>query len=187
MKLDEDKKAAIFRSLASKSLYDVGIEFEFDKHYKNTVSIRNKVYQIYREVCNDPEKFSVHPDTIALVEAAVSNRKVATRNTPTQRETHEAIAEQDIKGLTIASRDRAGRLIGAKLAYIEAHPRALQEESLVNLGKIFGILFDKAQIIQGQATEHVALMGKVDADMSPEQAIQAVLKFREVIQAEKYG
>lgn len=190
MKLDTDQKAGMFRSLASASLYDVGVEFGLDKHYKDPTAVRNKVYAIYREVSNDPDKFSVHPDTIELVSAAVSKRSVATRahtEIPTMAEKTHAISEGDIKGLTVASRDRAGRLIGAKLAYIEAHPKALQQESLVNLGKIFGILFDKAQIIQGQATEHVALMGKIDSEMTPDQAIQAVLRFREVVQAEKYG
>lgn len=187
MKLDIDKKAGIFRQLASATLYEVGMENGLDKHYKDATAVRNKVYQIYREVANEPEKYSVHPDTVELVVAAVSKRKVATRpSVPSLAET-KALAESDIKGLTMASRDKAGALIHKKLEYIEAHPKALANESLVNLGKIFGILFDKSQIIQGQATEHVAVMSKLSADMTPDEALQAVLRSREVIQAEKYG
>lgn len=187
LKLDIDKKAAIFRKLASGTLYEVGMEFELDKHYKDATSIRNKVYNIYREVSEEPGKFFVHPDTAALVEAAVSSRKIATRSSTTLAEKQEAIKDADIKGLTLASRDKAGKLIHAKLDYIEKHPKALMNESLVNLGKIFGILFDKSQIIQGQATENVAVMSKLDTNMTPEEAIQAVLRSREIIQVEKYG
>lgn len=184
-KLDIDKKAAIFRKLASGTLYDVGVEFELDKHYKDSVGVRNKVYAIYREVLSNPEKFSVHPDTVSLVEEAVSNRKII-KSTPKLVETQDALKETDIKSLTLDSRDKAGRLIHKKLAYIDAHPKALMNESLVTLGKIFGILFDKAQIIQGQATEHVALMGKIDPNMSAEEAINTVMRMREVVSAEKY-
>lgn len=185
--LDVDKKAAIFRKLASGTLFEVGVEFGLDKHYKDPTAIRNKVYTVYREVLQDPEKFFVHPDTISLVEEAVSKRKVAIKKSPTMSETQAALKETDIKSLTIMGRDKAGKLINQKLAYIEAHPKALMNESLVTLGKIFGILFDKAQIIQGQATEHVAVMSKIDTNMTAEEAIQAVLRSREINQVEKYG
>lgn len=186
MKLSEDKKAAIFKKLASGTLYDVGLEFGFDKHYKDATAIRNRVYAIYRDVANNPEKYAVQPETVDLVVDAVSNRKVATRTETPLAEKHTAIDTKDIKSMTLAGRDSAGRLIAKKLEYLEAHPKALAAESLVNLGKIFGILFDKSQIIQGQATEHVALMGKIDTGMTPEEAIQAVLRSREQTQAEKH-
>jgi len=188
--LTDDKKAGIFRTLASSTLYEVGVQFELDKHYKDPTAVRNKVYQIYREVLNEPDKYSVHPDTAKLVEDSVSNRKVAVRSGPTLAEKtaeNKAITALDIKGLTLASRDRAGRLIGKKLEYMEAHPKALAAESLVNLGKIFGILFDKAQIIQGQATEHVAVMSKLDVNMTPEESLSMILRMREATSTEKYA
>lgn len=186
MKLTIDKKAAIFKSLVSGTLYDVGIEYGFDKHYKDATAIRNKVYAIYREVANSPEDFALAPETVALVVDTVSNRKVATRE-PKLAEKIEKINQDDIKGLTMGSRDVAGKLIKSKLEYLEKHPKALQAESLVNLGKIFGIMFDKSQIIQGQATEHVAVMGRIDSNLSPEEALAAVLRSREITQAEKHG
>lgn len=187
MKLSDDKKAAIFRALAGGTMYDVGVDFGVDKHYKDARAVRNKVYQIYAQVKNDPEKYSIHPETVDLVVGVVSNRKVATRPETTLADKVEGIKDADIKGLTLGSRDAAGRLIASKLAFLESHPKALAQESLVNLGKIFGILFDKSQIIQGQATEHVALMGKIDTDMSPEAAIAAIIKTREVIAQDKHG
>ena len=186
MKLDIDKKAAIFRALAGGTLYDVGVEFGLDKHYKTTSGLRNKVYQIYRQVANDPEKYAIHPDTVNLVVDVVSSRKVATRPETTIAEKTEKIGETDIKSLTMGGRDSAAKLIRTKLAYLEANPKALNAESLVNLGKIFGILFDKSQIIQGQATEHVALMARVDPNMTPEEALAAIIRTREVIEADKH-
>lgn len=189
MKLSDDKKAGLFKKLASTSLYEVGVEYGLDKHYKDASGVKNKVYQIYREVAANPERFAVQQETVDLVQAAVSSRKIANKPAPTLREKTEeaAIVANDIKGLTLSGRDAAGRLIARKLEHLESHPKALAQESLVNLGKIFGILFDKAQIIQGQATEHVAHMGKIDTNMTPEDALAAVLRGREITQAEKHG
>lgn len=187
MKLSDDKKAALFKRLASATLYDAGIEFGFDKHYKDTASVKNRVYAIYRDVANNPEKYAVQLETVELVTEAVSGRKVAIKKESTLAEKKDAITAIDIKSLTLSGRDVAGKLIAKKLDYLDAHPKALAAESLVNLGKIFGILFDKSQIIQGQATEHVALMGRIDTNLTPEQALDAVLRSREIMQAEKHG
>jgi len=188
MKLSDDKKAAIFKRLASSTLYDVGLEFGFDKHYKDSTAVRNKVYAIYRQVANEPEKYAVQQEVVDLVTDAVSNRKIAIKSEASpEKVTANPIVATDIKNLTLSGRDVAGRLIAKKLEYLEAHPKALQQESLVNLGKIFGIMFDKSQIIQGQATEHVALMGRIDSNLTPEEALQAVLRSREITQAEKHG
>lgn len=186
MKLSDDRKAAMFKALASKSLYDVGVDFGLDKHYSTAPAVRNKVHSIYKAVANDPEKYAVHPETVEVVVAAVSGRKMVTPSIPATVEASPIVAN-DIKGLTMGGRDVAAKLITQKLAFLEAHPKALAAESLVNLGKIFGILFDKSQIIQGQATEHVALMGRIDTTMTPEQALDAVLRSREIMQAEKHG
>lgn len=187
MKLSDDKKAALFKKLASGTLYDVGVEFGLDKHYKDATAVRNRVYAIYRDVANNPEKYAISQETVDLVVEAVSNRKVATRTEPVLAEKNTALATKDIKSLTMGSRDTAARLITAKLEYLEKHPKALAGESLVNLGKIFGILFDKSQIIQGQATEHVAHMGRIDTSLTPEEALQAVILSREAIIADKHG
>ena len=53
------------------------------------------------------------------------------------------------------------------------------------LATTVGILFDKGQIIQGEATENVAVLAKIKSDMSPEEMMDAVLKMREIHQVDK--
>ncbi len=185
MNLTDDKKSNIFRRLEGKTLYDVGIEFGLDKHYTTHTAVRNKVYAIYRQVIVDPGKYAILPETVDKVVAAVSSRKVAIGTGPKLAEKVEKIKDKDVKALTMSGRDKAARLINHKLEYLEEHPKKLEQESLVNLGKIFGIMFDKAQIIQGQATEHIAVMGKIDKDMDADTALELVLKNREEINATK--
>ena len=168
----------MFKMLSDKSLYEVGLYYELDKHYSTPASVRSKVRHIYNEVKVDPEKFGISKDTAELIITNVSGRKIKV-NGLALREKVELVTNKDIKSITIGGRNTAMRLINTKLAALERSPKALKNESLVSLGKIFGILFDKSQIIQGQATEHVAHLGKIDTNLTPDQAIAFVLKMRE--------
>jgi hypothetical protein len=174
--IDENTKAGLFKSLASNTMYAVGVEFGFDKHYKSASGVRSAVKKIYNEVKNDPEKFFIHPDTVELVMKAVSERSVAPM--VTLREKSEL--KVDIKDIILHNRDLTAKLIGDKLEQLSRSKKDLKNESLVNLSKVMATLFDKGQIVQGQATEHVALLGKLDKDMSPDAAIATVLKMREI-------
>ena len=179
MKLDDTQKAGIFRSLATKTFYDVGVEFGFDKHYKSPTSVKGAVYRTYQEVRAAPEKFFVHPDTCSLVVAAVTSRGISNMK-PLKTLAEQKEDSRGIEELLLSNRDLANRLVHKKLLALDSSKKALKNESVVSLGKIFGILFDKSQIIRGQATEHVALLGSIDSNMKPEEAIDLVLKMREI-------
>lgn len=183
--LTDDQRGNIFRRLATKTLYDVGMEFGLDKSYSTVRSMKASVYKVYNEVRMDPERFALQPDTVDLVTSAVSDRSVSNeRRTIAEKDSE--IAEMSIKDVMVVNRDMAAKLVKRKLDYLEAHPKALNQVSLPQLATGFAILFDKSQIIQGQATEHVALMGKIDSELSPEKAIDLVLKMREINQVEKH-
>lgn len=182
IQLTEAQKAALFKKLATTTLTAVGMEMGFDKHYKSMKSLKAAVYRIYNEVRATPSVFGISNDTVDLVVGNVSNRSVSVdsrNNTESIREEME-IKTSDIKGMIIHGRNTAMALVNKKLEYLTRHPKALKDTSITQLGTLFGIIFDKGQIIQGQATEHVALMGKIDKDLKPVEAIDMVLKMREV-------
>ncbi len=181
--ITDKERAYIFKQLASKTLYEVGVEFGLDKHYKTAAGIRTRIYGIYNQVRANPEKFFLQQETIDLVVAAVAKRSLE-QPKPTLKEKSE-LSLLDVKELTLTGRDKIAKLINKKLDYIDKHPGALKAESLVSLTKAFGTLFDKGQIIQGQATEHVAVMGNIDTNLSPDDAIDLVLQMREQIQADR--
>lgn len=182
MTLNNAQKAGIFKQLTTKTFYDVGIQYSFDKHYKTNAGIKGAVYNIYRKILANPEEYLISQDTVELVSKAVSERSIThTSGTKTIAEKQDV----DIKTLILSNRDIANKLINKKLVSLDKSSKALKGESLVTLGKIFGILFDKSQIIQGQATEHVALMGKIDSGLSPEDKLDMILKMREITVAQK--
>ena len=186
MTLTPAKKAGIFRKLAEKSIYETGIHFEFDKIYKSNASIRNSVYKIYQEVCQDPAKFSLSQETVDLVVDVVKNRNGVASRVPTVKEqTSEKI---DFKDLAIKGRNKALKLAHAKMDRISSSKKKLDAVSVGELAKVYGIFFDKAQIIRGEATEHVAVLSRNIKDgMTPEEALNMVLKMREANNEEKYG
>lgn len=182
IQLTEAQKASLFKTLATKTLTQTGLVYGFDKHYKSMKSLKTAVYKIYNQVRATPSIYGISNDTVELVVDNVSNRSVSAES----RKESESLREEmelktsDIKGMIIHGRNTAMALVNKKLEYLERHPKALKDTSITQLGTLFGIVFDKAQIIQGQATEHVALMGKIDKDLKPVDAIDMVLKMREV-------
>jgi hypothetical protein len=185
MTLSEEKKGLLFKMLASKSIYETGVEFGLDKHYKDSTAVKNAVYRIYRQVCTDPGKFSITPETVQLVSDIVSNRSVVTKTETTLREKKDELANADFKTILLNGRQSAYRLLQSKMERIGSSKKRLDEVNVSSLAQVFGILFDKAQIIQGEATENVAVLAKVDKDMNPDDAIAMVLKSRELHQLDK--
>ena len=188
MKVTDDKKGLLFKMLAQKSLYDTGVELGFDKHYRDMASVKSAVYRIYQQVRKDPEKYGVNLETAKLVEDVVSSRSIAVtsvNNSPTLREQREALEKADIKELVLTGRQKALKLVHRKLDMIGSSKKRLAEANLSTLAQTFGIIFDKAQIIQGEATENVALLAKIDANLTPDQALEAILKLRETHQEDK--
>lgn len=184
MKLDDAKKGLLFKMLGSKSLYETGIAFGFDKHYKDANAVNGAVYRIYQQVKQDPERYMIPADTMEVIVANVSNRN-ASKTEGTLREKTDVLEKQDVKELVLTNKKKAMQLLGRKLDLIGSSKKRLDEVNLSSLAQTAGILFDKGQIVQGEATEHVALLAKIDEKMSPELAINAVLKMREVNNIEK--
>lgn len=184
--ITDEKKGLIFKMLAQMPLYEVGVEFGFDKQYKDATAVRNIVYRIYQQVLKDPEKFSVSKDVVEVVTSVVSNRSVASKESTLREKQDQAILDsRDIKEVVVKVRDQALDLVQRKMQLIGSSKKRLDEANISSLAQVFGIIFDKAQIVQGQATEHIAVLGKVDKDIKPDDAINMILKFREVNVADK--
>lgn len=179
MKLTPEQEVAIFRSLAFKSALETGLEFGFDKHYKDNKAVRNAVTVLYQKVRKEPAKYGVGTDVVQLVCDAMAHRSI-TKATREVSAAEKEIDSGDIKTMLIGVRDKTLRLIDRKLTRAGKSNKRLDAISFRDLGTIAGIAFDKAQIIQGQATEHVALMGKIEGNIDPEKAIDLVLRMREL-------
>ena len=181
---DEVKKGAVFKALAAKSTGQVATDLELDKYYKSISGMRNIIFKIYAEVIADPEKFAISSDTIDLVRQGMDARKAnrfVTSNKPTVRETKEEEFNKPFSELAQDGRNKALRILHKKLDRIEGSRKKLDNISAGELAKVYGIMFDKSQIIKGEATEHVKILSKnVNDSMSAEERLDYVLKLREI-------
>lgn len=187
MKLTDDKKGLIVKMLLEKNTYQTGLAFGFDKHYKDTEAVRSAVYRVWQAARKNPEKYFLTQETIDKVDAALKSRvpQAVRENQVTLREKMEADNNKDIKELVLSGRNKAFQLLNKKLDRIGKNNKSLDEVNLSTLATTVGILFDKGQIVQGEATENVAVLAKIKNDMTPEEAMASILKMRELHQIEK--
>lgn len=167
----------IFLQMEDKGNIEVAYLFGLDRYFSTESSMRSAVTRAYNLVLENPIGFNVPTEKAAYIQGIVTSRQIM-RKPETLREAKE-IEEMDISKVVLTTRNLTAKLIQTKLEYLDEHPRALQEESLANLVKVFSGLFDKGQIIQGAATEHIAVMSKIDDRMSPEEAMKAIMQMRE--------
>lgn len=176
MTFTDFQKRSIFKALASKSQFQVGLDFGINKEYESNTSVVNVVNKIYHEVKENPERFTVTPDVVELVEKGMDSRK-GTRSAIRRVELENP--EFDERSLVVGAGKKAWILINQKLDYLAKNKKAFRNESIMNLAKVAGIVFDKSQIVKGEATEHIALKAKIDQNITPEEALGLIMKFRE--------
>lgn len=177
--LDNPTKETFYRNLVKMSLADSARSINLDESYRTESSLRATAYKLYKSI--DPHELGISTDMVKLIEEKMQERKVY--NPPkvlAPEEKKQLLNPEDAKGMILGGRNKAAALINKKLDRLDRSNKLLDEVTLTQLATTLGILFDKSQIIQGQATENIAVMSKISSDMSAEESLQALLKMREV-------
>lgn len=171
------EKRGVFKELANKSQYQVGVEFGFDKWVDNSLKVVNLVNKVYREVKENPDKFAINNEVVEIVEKGMQSRKHLGPYSSLQA-TKEP-KDIELKNLVLGASKKSWVLLNQKLDYIARNRKAFKNESLLALAKMAGISFDKAQIMKGEATEHISIKAKIDENISSTEALNHLLKIRE--------
>ncbi len=171
----------MFLALKDKSLIEVGYLFGLDRWYKNEASMKSAVMRAYSTVLENPKQWDIEEKEAGLIQGIVQSRNVNKKEPETLRETQKG----DILSEVLQARDISVRLMKKSLEYLEKHPKALKTQNIVSLAKVMGILFDKGQIVSGQATENIAVMSNLPDKIDPIEAMKAIMSMRESTLAEK--
>lgn len=177
-KLIEAEAGRMFLHLEDKSNIEVAYLFGLDRYLKSEGSMRSGVTRAYNLVLDDPAHYDILPEKAAFIHGIVTSRILKKKDPETIRE-QEELAKMDIGALMLSTRDIAAKLVRRKLDYLNEHPQALRDEKLKDLGWLLGVLFDKGQIIQGAATEHIAVMSNLPEHIDPDEALKAIMQMRE--------
>ncbi|NHZ84535.1 MAG: hypothetical protein GWP19_01470 [Planctomycetia bacterium] len=185
-----EKAQEIVNALTEKTTIQVSKDFGLDKNYKNERTAAQMVYNLFLKVRNNPEKYNVSQESVDLAMKKLGERRIISSE---NRNINQSIAGfnktkesgVEINATMMRIRDKSFKLIDQKLNTIGKNKQKLDKISFKELGTIGGIAFDKSRILQGEATEHIAVHSKIDKDISPQDAMDLVLKMREVTLAEK--
>lgn len=186
--LTDLQMAGLFKLLGEKRIEDVGFEYELDKKYKTVNAMKSAVYRMFTKVKNNPEAYGVSKETYDDVLEKMDARRQVVIKQPEQitvREQQELINPQDIKGLVLGGRNKAAKLLYTKLDRLDKSKKLLDGVRLGELATVMAILVDKGQILQGQSTENIAVISKIDSNLSAEDALELVLRTRDATQEEK--
>ena len=77
------------------------------------------------------------------------------------------------------TRNKAVELLNKRLLLMENNDEELGKIRLTELATVFGILFDKAQLASGLATENIAIHSKIDINVTSDQALEELNRMRE--------
>ncbi len=76
------------------------------------------------------------------------------------------------------TRNMAVQLLEMKLQELYSDPAQREKLNLATLATVFGILFDKTQLMAGLSTENIAIQAKIDINMNSDTALQELDKMR---------
>lgn len=186
--IDSVDKVRFFKSLVSKNFSEAGAEIGLDKTYTNPNSLRGSAYRLYRIILGQAESLGIGPDIVELVSQAIERRKVMGGTEPKELidMNHSSIINpEDTKQVILGGRNKAAMLLHKKMDRLAASKKLLDATTLTQLATTFGIFFDKAQILQGQATENIAVMAKIKDNITPEESLSMLLQMRETVGNDK--
>ncbi len=89
------------------------------------------------------------------------------------------IDTQQMVELSKDTRNLAVQILNDKLVQMQTDPEALAKTSIKDLATVFGILVDKAQLLNGLATSNVAIHAKIDVNMTSDKALEELNRMRE--------
>lgn len=179
LKLTVPEKKQFFKSLITKTFLGAAVDMGWDKIYENRETLKHKSYLLYKDIIKNPGELGLDDEVVKMVVESISNRKVLKNRDLTEHNTAELLDPSDTREILLGGRNKAALLLHKKLDRLDKSRKLLDATTLTQLATTFGILFDKSQIILGQATENIAVMAKIKDGMTAEESLDALLKIRE--------
>ena len=182
--LIEAQAGPIFLAIEEKSYAEVAYMFGLDRYLANESSMRSAIMRAYNLVLDNPSKYDITQDKAAFIQGKVAGRAMIKKKPETIRQEAEMKA-MDIGAQIKHSRDLVTRLLTQYLEWLDKNPKELKKQKIRDIAWVVGVLFDKGQIVSGQATEHIAVMSNLNDKMDPEEALKAIMQMRDELQASK--
>lgn len=132
-----------------------------------------------------PNADALEPEELERQKKNESQRRLMQRRrgeVPTKKLNKQEIRalETDVMvDLAKGTRDLTLDILGQKLQMIMADEEQMKKVNLATLATVFGIMYDKTQLMQGLSTQNIAVNAKIDVNMKSDEAIEELNKMRE--------
>ena len=190
--LSNKQKKEVVYDLETLTYWQVAMKSGIDKYYKRKNSAIDFIRKVYLDVKSRPQSFDISQETLDKVQKALDNRnlrlqrgEIMIKSNQTPEVPKEDLNLLDTKELVARAKKGSWVLLNKKLDMIDKSPKALKLVQIGSLAQVAGIVFDKGQIAQGEATEHVLLRAKIDDSLTNEQKLELILSQREKIITQK--
>ena len=132
-----------------------------------------------------PNEEDLSPEEIKRLKHNEKMRRYKARKTKglaVEKERKQEIRKINTEELIEMSKDTrnlALQTLSKALVNLHGDEEALKKANLATLATVYGILFDKSQLLNGLATENVAIHAKIDVNMSSDKALEELNRMRE--------
>ena len=92
------------------------------------------------------------------------------------------IETEDMVSMAKQTRNLSLGVLENALVHLMSDPEKLAKTNIATLATVFGIMYDKTQLMQGLSTQNIAINAKVDVNMNSDEAIQELNKMRSKFQ-----
>jgi hypothetical protein len=184
--LTKEQGAEFYKSLVHKNFTQAAKDVGFGSQYSTDSGLRSAARKMYLDIDRNLAEYGISEDIGEMVRRAIQERKITPNRNIVEVPENELLTTDDAKAIIIAGRNKAGQLLHKKLDRIGRSKQLLDSVSLTQLATTFAIMFDKSQIIKGEATENIAIMARVKTDMTPEESLASLLQMREAASEEKH-
>lgn len=177
--LNKEQEARMFKDMAHKTYKEVGYDYGLHLMYPNDDSkLVSVVYGIIKRIKKAPELWGISSDVVEVVQEALDKRSL--KKNP-KFNSDVAIQEESFKDKLDTMRDTVAEIISKKLKKYNT-TKGIDDISIRDLKDLLGMAIDKGRLLRGESTENIIKMSKIDADnLSPEAALQVIMKAREAI------
>lgn len=188
-----EQKGIIATDILNRQLTEALINTGMADRHTRLDSARRAFIKICGDVVRDPSKHGIDNRTAVLIANKINleiapdyHLDVAKMNLQLNGIKEEKVIaakekQDDISNTVLNVRDMTWSILDKKLSRLMMNDAAIDKLNLGTLGFFAGIMFDKGRLVQGKATQHIALQAKIAKDLTAEQALELALKQQEII------
>jgi hypothetical protein len=178
LKLTKEEEAAIFKGLVHKTGLELANEYDFGRVFDTDGAKRLAVHNIVKKIKKAPDLYGISREVVELVEEALNDRRIVHNPMQVFVKEREML---EFKDKLEVIRDQAADILSKKLEKLSGK-KNMDDVKIKEIADVMSMAIDKFRLVKGESTDNIVHFSKLDMkDISPDQALQLILRAREAV------